>query len=60
MNPRKQKDGNPVNRLRQLCASMDEETLLAVDAAAQRQGVSRSEWVRERITWALMDEGIEA
>lgn len=42
-------------RCKQLCVTIEPETMAEIDTAARRLGLTRSEWVRERLTWALMD-----
>lgn len=42
--------------MKQLCVSLDAETLSEIDKAAEAKGLNRSQWVRERIEWALMME----
>ncbi len=44
-----------VQRAKQLCVSMDRDTLREIDAAAHAENLTRSEWVRLRLEWALMD-----
>lgn len=43
------------NRQKQISVAMDRETIVAIDDAADAEGVTRSEWVRLRLEWALMD-----
>ncbi len=45
-----------VQRAKQLCVSMDRDTLREIDQAAQSENLTRSEWVRLRLEWALMGE----
>lgn len=42
--------------MKQLCVAMDQETLDEIDTAAKADGLTRSEWVRERLEWALMEK----
>lgn len=42
--------------MKQLCVTMDDDTLRAIDKAARIAGQSRSAWVRDTLTWALMDD----
>lgn len=42
--------------MKQLCVSLDAETLAEIDTAAKAKGLTRSEWVRERLEWALLDD----
>lgn len=49
------KPPRPVQRQKQLCVSMDRDTMREVDEAARAEGVTRSEWVRLRLEWALME-----
>lgn len=44
-------------RQKQLCVTLDPDTLREIDAAAKADGVTRSEWVRLRLEWALMEDG---
>lgn len=44
-------------RLKQLCVALDPETLAEIDAAAKAARTNRSEWVRQRLEWALMENG---
>lgn len=46
-----------VQRMKQLCVALDPETMVEIDKAAKAAKLTRSEWVRERLTWALMDQG---
>ena len=43
-------------RLKQLCVALDPETLKEIDQAAKAEGLTRSEWVRLRLEWALMGD----
>lgn len=47
-------------RLKQLCVALDPETLREIDAAAKAESVTRSEWVRLRIEWSLMENDNDA
>jgi predicted DNA-binding protein len=42
-------------RVKQLCVTIDPETMAEINQAAERDGLTRSEWVRERLEWALME-----
>lgn len=42
-------------RTRQLCVTCDAETFAEIDDAARNAGQTRSEWIRERLEWALME-----
>lgn len=51
------KRGNPRrNRPQQLSVAIDPDTLEQIDAAAKQARISRSEWIRQRLEWALEDE----
>jgi predicted DNA-binding protein len=41
--------------MKQLCVSLDPETMADIDAAAEALGQTRSEFVRERLEWALLN-----
>lgn len=43
-------------RLKQLCVALDPETLKEIDQAAKAESLTRSEWVRLRLEWALMGD----
>lgn len=43
-------------RQKQLCVSLDKDTLAEIDRAADAAGQTRSQWVRERLEWALMED----
>ena len=43
-------------RQKQLCVTLDPETLREIDLAAGAVGLNRSEWVRERLEWSIEDE----
>jgi len=45
-----------VQRQKQLCVSMDRDTLREIDDAATAERLTRSEWVRQRLEWALMGD----
>jgi hypothetical protein len=45
-----------VSWLKQLCVACDEDTLHEIDIAAKLVGLTRSEWVRQRLEWALLDQ----
>jgi len=40
-------------RQKQLCVTLDPDTLAEIDRAAARERITRSEWVRLRLEWAL-------
>ncbi len=42
--------------MKQLCVSMDDETLRMIDFMAKRDHQSRSAWVRDKLTWVIMDD----
>lgn len=42
-------------RQKQLCVTLDPDTLKEIDQAASKERVTRSEWVRQRLEWALLD-----
>jgi hypothetical protein len=46
----------PAQRQKQLCVSMDRDTMREIDEAAKSTNLTRSEWVRERLEWALMGD----
>lgn len=48
-------DTSPWNwkRNKQLCVTAPPEMLAAIDDAAKREKITRSQWVRERLEWAL-------
>lgn len=46
-----------VRRQKQLCVTLDPDTLREIDTAAKADGLTRSEWVRLRLEWALMEDG---
>lgn len=50
------KERRPDGRMRQMCVTMDRETMAEIDASAKAEGLTRSEWVRLRLEWALMDQ----
>lgn len=43
------------NRRKQIGVSLDRDTMAEIDAAADRAGITRTEWIRERLEWALLD-----
>ena len=43
-------------RQKQLCVTLDPDTLREIDAAAKAENLTRSEWVRLRLEWALMGD----
>lgn len=43
-------------RQKQLCVTFDPDTLREIDEAAKAERVTRSEWVRRRIEWSLMEQ----
>lgn len=48
--------GNPRrSRPQQLSVAIDPDTLEQIDRAAKREDISRSEWIRQRLEWALED-----
>mgnify|MGYP003488867851 FL=1 len=42
-----------VQRLKQLCVTLDRETTAEIDAVAKSEGLTRSQIVREFIEWGL-------
>ena len=42
-------------RQKQLCVTLDPETLAQIDAAAKKAKQTRSAWVRDQLEWALED-----
>ncbi len=55
MNPRT--DTSPWNarRQKQLCVTLDPDTLAEIDVSAKAEKITRSEWVRLRLEWALLE-----
>lgn len=50
-------DTSPWNgrRQKQLCVTLDPDTLREIDQAASKERLTRSEWVRQRLEWSLED-----
>lgn len=44
------------NRAKQLSVTIDRDTLADIDRAAAAENITRSQWIRERLEWALEDE----
>ena len=60
MNPRTETSPWNGRRQKQLCVTLDPDTLREIDEAAKAEKLTRSEWVRQRIEWALMEAGDDA
>lgn len=51
------KPPRPVQRRKQLCVSLEPVTMREINEAAQRAGVTRSEWVRIALEAQLLEDG---
>lgn len=55
MRPRTETSPWNHRRVKQLCVTLDPDTMAEINREAERHGLTRSEWVRERLEWALME-----